>query len=596
MEFFIVLLLALLSFVSIIRTSNLNVKIESLNKRIKKIEENSATQNKVSDGANIKNNNGEVDMGLVMSTENLGDKIPADNEVYDDKIVAWLKENWLLKLGVLLILVGFGWFISYAFVHNWIGPVGRISLGLFVGTVLALLGSARMVKNNVQGNLFLVLGSGLIIITSLASQMVYNFFTPILNLGIIFMVSLFITTTALQFNTRKLAVYGLFIAFLAPILTHGPSMDVFILFSYLAVIILGSVWVSIVKNWDVINPVSLSFFCLYCLQGLYSLKIVGVDKVFVLTIVYSMALIYFIVSIVGFIKNKVEANNSDVLVAVLDSILIIWVTLVLVTQELQSLVMVMWMLVFAIGSYLVFANTKKESFFYVYSLVSVVMLAIATSAELQGPNLIIAFAFESVVISIAGYLITKKQTVGQNLSLLMIGPGMLSLGSFFSSSWLKGIYHRDFAVLLVMTILLLVLGIFYYLSRNEGVVDGPVEKIKLYIALNIASSVYLIALIWLSLKALMINDNEAVMASLVIYTIGGLITYFYGLSEKKIVFKYYGTTILVLVVLRLVLIDVWQMPLTERIATFVIIGLMFISTAFISNKVEKNPVVINEIN
>jgi uncharacterized membrane protein len=600
MEFILLLVAVILPIVSFMKVNKLDAKIDSLANKILEIENKSYTISpKSPEQTNLSNIYQNIDINTVMSTKDLtAGEMPQNiqqdnNEVYDDKIIAWLKENWLLKLGVLLILVGFGWFISYAFVHNWIGPVGRISLGLFIGTVLALFGSFRMSKDIVQGNLFVVLGSGLIIITSIASQMIYGFFTPALNLGIIFIVSLFITTTALQFDNKKLAVYGLIISFLAPILTHGPNMNVFILFSYLTVIVLGSAWVSIQKDWDVINPVSLVFFCLYCLNGIYTLNIEGTDKTFVLFIVYFIALFYFVLSLIGFIRYKTKANESDILIAVIDSALIIFVTLVLVSQEFHSLIMVLWMLIFAVGSYFVFIKTNKESFFYVYSLVSVVMLAIATSAELEGPNLIIAFAFESVVISIAGYLITNRQSVGQNLSLLMIGPAGLSLGSFFSEKWALGYYHRDFAVLLVMAILLGVLGIFYYMSRKEGIVENDLERPKVYIFLNIASSFYFISLIWLVLRSTISNINEAVMIALVIYTIAGLITYFYGLSENKDVFKYYGTTLLVLVVLRLVLVDVWQMPLAERIITFVIIGLMFISTAFITKKVDKKPLTIN---
>jgi hypothetical protein len=41
-----------------------------------------------------------------------------------NRFFEWIKEDWLMKLGALLLLIGFGWLASYAFLHNWIGPHG----------------------------------------------------------------------------------------------------------------------------------------------------------------------------------------------------------------------------------------------------------------------------------------------------------------------------------------------------------------------------------------------------------------------------------------------------------------------------------------
>ena len=45
-----------------------------------------------------------------------------------------------MKLGAALFIVGFGWFVSYAFINNWIGPLGRISIGIVAGVLVMGLG------------------------------------------------------------------------------------------------------------------------------------------------------------------------------------------------------------------------------------------------------------------------------------------------------------------------------------------------------------------------------------------------------------------------------------------------------------------------
>ncbi len=74
---------------------------------------------------------------------------PSNN--FSNQLISWVKEDWLLKLGALLLLIGFGWLVSYAFANNWIGPMGRITLGIMAGAVFILLGYWRIQKFIHQG-------------------------------------------------------------------------------------------------------------------------------------------------------------------------------------------------------------------------------------------------------------------------------------------------------------------------------------------------------------------------------------------------------------------------------------------------------------
>src|SRR2546423_1136580 len=40
---------------------------------------------------------------------------------------------WLNRIGIIAILTGVSYFIKYAFDNGWIGPAGRIALGLLAG-------------------------------------------------------------------------------------------------------------------------------------------------------------------------------------------------------------------------------------------------------------------------------------------------------------------------------------------------------------------------------------------------------------------------------------------------------------------------------
>ncbi|HEU5402782.1 MAG TPA: DUF2339 domain-containing protein, partial [Terriglobales bacterium] len=45
---------------------------------------------------------------------------------------------WLNRIGIIATLVGVSYFIKYAFDNNWIGPSGRIAIGIIAGIAVVL--------------------------------------------------------------------------------------------------------------------------------------------------------------------------------------------------------------------------------------------------------------------------------------------------------------------------------------------------------------------------------------------------------------------------------------------------------------------------
>lgn len=505
-------------------------------------------------------------------------------------IAEWFKENWLLKIGVLMILVGFGWFVSYAFINNWIGPVGRIAIGIVAGSLITIFGTVRLGKNHTQGILFTILGSALVVISVLAGQSFYNFFSPLMVLGIVFLVSLYVSFTAVAFSVEKLAVYGLIVSLLAPALAGLQPADLVLIYFYLFVVSASTIWVSIVKGWRMINPIGILGVALYgvsIISNSHYLFDSESSKYIVLMTSYVVSFLYLFVGAWSLAVSKdgeKGATSADVFLTIVSTLLILTFTLSLVPTIFQSLTLALWMIIFAVIGFVVFQKTKNEKLFFIYSLIAILFLGIATSVELSGKTLIIAFAIEAAIVSIASYIVTNRIKIAQVFGFLMILPMLMSFESIASHNWSyysgMGILHADFAVLLLMSILLLVLGLFYKENnKKENNSEFRLDNIALII-----STVYLYIIVWLSAHSLLLNSDTAVFISLFIYTIVGLVTYFVGLFHENDVLKKYGAAMLILVVLRLVFIDVWRMELVLRVITFVVLGVMFISTAFISKE------------
>lgn len=500
-----------------------------------------------------------------------------------DQISIWFKENLILKIGVLMILAGFGWFVSYAFAHNWIGPVGRITLGVLVGSLITIFGTFRLDKNKVQGISFTILGSALVVMSVLAGQYYYNFFSPMVVLLIVFFVSIYVSISAVARSFENLAVYGLLISLLAPFLSHTSQIDLVIMYMYLFVISATSIWISVAKNWPEIVPIGITGILLYSLPIFLGDRIdITTTKYVILFLSYLISILYLVVNNFSLIKNELKLGSSDVYLTIANTAIILGFTTMLVPTIYQSLVISAWMLVYAFSGFLVFTKTKNEKMFFVHSLISILLLAIATSIELNGNTLVIAFAIEAAIISVASFVVTEKIRIAGYFTLLMVVPGLMSMQSLTSSKWSSGIMHSDFAVLALIASILAILGIFFSINK-----DNEKSVFKVHHLLYILSTFYIYSIIWLSSHFLFINSDMAVFISLAIFTIVGLLTHFIGLFNHHVVLKNYGMALLILVVIRLVFVDVWKMELALRIVTFIVLGVMFISTAFISKSQDK---------
>ena len=495
-------------------------------------------------------------------------------------IAEWFKENLLLKIGVIMILLGFGWFVSYAFMHNWIGPVGRITLGILTGTIITVIGTFRLNKDKTQGNALTILGTALVVITLLAGQYFYGFFAPSLVLALIFVVSLYVSMTAVAADEEKLAAYGMIVSIVAPFLSHTSSMNLVMLYMYVGVISVSAIWISITKNWRNILLLGMSGFALYALPNLMSGAIYHSDMKYILLFInYTISVIYMIVGIWSMVSNSNDTESNDMFTVLVNAILITGFTMSVVPNIFQSLTLAVWMIVYAITGFFVFSKTNKTKLFYAHSLIAVFLLALATSIELHGASLVIAFSIEAAIITVSAFLSTNSIKKAEVASTVLFVPVFMSLQSFSSSSWNRGVIHEDFFVLILLAIILALLGIFFKLNRSSNHDSDDLKVNQIYF---IGSSIYVFALVWLCSQSIIRDSDSAVFLSLFIYTITGLATHFYGLFNHSAGLKKYGMTVLILVVVRLLLVDVWHMELLLRVITFIVLGAMFMSSAFIS--------------
>ncbi len=508
---------------------------------------------------------------------------PVENVVYGptagDKFVTWFKEDWLLKLGALLLLIGLGWFTTYAFMNNWIGEFGRITLGMIFGVAVLALGSWRIRKYINQGGIFLVVGSAIILLTVFAAREIYDMFTPLFALIVMFLSTAYISLISVKYDSFAVSLSGLVLALIAPLLTNSATVNEFGLFSYLFVVTLGAIWIVIIKkNWG-----SLIFSSLVGVF-LYSLSIHSDSLIW---FIYGFAAVFFLASIINIINSKESDIKAFLWTAVGNGAILLFSIINLVPAEWQSSIIALWMLIFAVGAFLSFSVTKIKSVFLVYAGVAIVMLLVATAIELSGSVMIIVFTLESLLIPVLIYYVTKNVRASAIWSLLFIWPTFLSFGSlsYYQSS--MNIFSKDFFVVFLLIVALISLGLMFRKIKKAGEYSD-FNPANVFL---IGGSIYAYILLWSALHVGIKQDVVATTFSLVIFTIIALVKYFYGISVGSKILRNYGGALIAFVILRLLFIDIWQMEMGARIFVFVLIGILLMSTAFISRRIKSGTLI-----
>jgi len=524
-------------------------------------------------------------MNVVNSTDTVAQKVdpvqnynyPPVTEAEADTSSSWFAEDWLMKLGAFIFIIGFGWFVSYAFANNWVGPIGRITIGIVAGILLMLFGFKWMMKYVSQGGLFMSLGAGMTILTIFAGRSIYGFFSPFSAITFDFIIIAFIAFASYRFKIMPLAAVGQVLAFITPLLVAGKT-DTLFLFSYLFFVSLATLVLAGISGWRNLITSSLVFVSLYSIPYLFGFEM---DALLVLNFIYMFSLLYLFTGMMTVIKKGVQNVQNEIYLAVFNGLfLFVWIYAV-APKEWAVLIFSLWAILFAISSALTIRSGGVAAF-YSYGSVAVAYLGAATALQLSGAALIIAFIIEIFLLVIVVSQLTRNLQASTRATSLFAIPIFLSINTIvkFSNATLP--FTEDFFVLFILAFTLIFTGRYLTNGSIENKDNIELKSSGVYLVLGM---MYLGYIIWQLVHIFLIDTPDfGTMVSLMIFTVIGLVAYFNGLYTKDMTRRTYGTVLIAFVVSRLLIVDVWDMELFGRVITLIVIGVMLMSTAFITRK------------
>lgn len=80
------------------------------------------------------------------------------------------------------------------------------------------------------------------------------------------------------------------------------------------------------------------------------------------------------------------------------------------------------------------------------------------------------------------------------------------------------------------------------------------------------------------------DADTAIVAMLIIFIIIGIGFYIYGKLHSNKQYSHIGTAIILSVIARVLIVELWQMTLIMRIITCIVIGGLLVASGFVWNK------------
>lgn len=319
--------------------------------------------------------------------------------------------KWFAKIGVVVMVLGMSFFLKYAFDNEWIGETGRVILGIIVGLSLLAFGEKTIRKYFMYGQI--VSGGGLAIIyLSLFAS--YNFYhlvgqsTAFLFMGFVTMIGI---ALSLRYNAPSLIIFSTIGGFATPYLVSSGVNNQFGLFTYIAILDMAVLAVSYFKQWRWLNLIGfLGTIVMFSgWHGAYYSK----DQLFT-TMVF--ALIFFLIySLSSLIYNlaKKEISSGFEQLMTLFSGLIFFGYAYLIMNPAHHIYMgffAMFMaLYYFIWAYAVKAITPKDANLYNFlAFLSIGFITIAIPIQFDKYIITISWLVEATLLLYAGTRQTER--------------------------------------------------------------------------------------------------------------------------------------------------------------------------------------------
>jgi hypothetical protein len=490
-------------------------------------------------------------------------------------LMEWIQKNFLIKLGSLFLILGFGWFMTLAISNQWISPPFQILLAVVIGSGITLGGIFMSSKNSQASSnqIFILTGTIINILAFFISSNLYDIMTKPTALTAMIMNILLVGTLAIIKDYKKLALVFQFALFIIPFLS-GNIINNQLFLGFYGLLIAGlSLGVNFWKHWSGFNTGGFLLSFAFAIAGitagypLFPFAFIG---------------IYFLSNFIPVNKSR-EIKGLDLFNICLSSVLSI---LLLLICNFETPVKALIIVGFGLITSLITALFAKREVFHQFGfanmMASLFSFGIASLLFYGLSSIINLWIVAALILCgvfgcrfMARFYETPRLISFLNLTLIPLGIAFLSQDVFRYTGQSIYSYSQSLSILFASY---LVIGLL-----NAKVFElSKIKDAKFSTFYYSVAGFSAMAFVWYFANFMLAGFGVAL--ALFIYAFVGLAFLYNPYFASKQYFKISSYILLGFTIGRLFLIDLWLMDLPIRIITILAIGVMFLATAFIKKK------------
>ena len=171
----------------------------------------------------------------------------------------FIGENLISKIGIIILVLGVGFFVKYAIDQNWINEYGRTAIGLLIGG--ALIGVAHYVRKSYKTFSSLLTGGGIAVfyLTITIAFHQYQLFSQTIAFILLVVITIFSVILSLVYDKKELAIFSLIGGYAAPFMVSTGEGNYIVLFTYMLILSAGLITLAYYKRWHILNLLAFIF-------------------------------------------------------------------------------------------------------------------------------------------------------------------------------------------------------------------------------------------------------------------------------------------------------------------------------------------------
>ncbi len=218
--------------------------------------------------------------------------------------------QWLLRIGVVILVVGIGFFLRYSVEQGWLTEPARALLAAGAGLTMLVAGTQMLGrKYHLFGQGMLGAGIATLYFSAFAAFRFYELIPMETAFGLMIVITLLAGGISVRFNSALVAVLGILGGYGTPVMLSTGVVNFLGLYSYMLILGVGVLGISIWKKWPVLHY--LSFVCTYAL--FFAAMDRGYRPVYFWEVLPLLTGFFVLFSTMQFLHNQVNGVKSNLL-------------------------------------------------------------------------------------------------------------------------------------------------------------------------------------------------------------------------------------------------------------------------------------------